>query len=98
MSVVRSAVVALVMILVATTARAQETPVPGLPGHLGGVPCPSVSPVRVIVTTTAGPSIQGTLLCLTGSEVVLAADGQVTTTAAMCAGSTRARIPRGTEP
>jgi hypothetical protein len=43
--------------------------------------CHPVSPVRVSVTTVAGAPLAGTLLCLTGSEVVLAADGRVTTTA-----------------
>jgi len=69
MSVVRSAVAALVLMLMAVPAGAQETPA-----------CQSISPVRVTVTTTAGPSIQGTLLCLTGTEVVLTTDGQLSTT------------------
>jgi hypothetical protein len=46
-----------------------------------GSPCQTVSPVRVVVTTTAGPTLHGTLLCLTASNVVLASDGRMTTTA-----------------
>ena len=70
MPVVRSGIV-VVLMLMAAPAGAQETP----------PACQPVSPVRVTVTTSAGPSIHGTLLCLTGSEVVLATDGRVTTTA-----------------
>jgi hypothetical protein len=44
-------------------------------------PCQPITAVRVNVTTADGPAIQGTLLCLTASDVVLARDGQVTTTA-----------------
>lgn len=45
------------------------------------VPCHAVSPTeRVVVTTSAGRTIRGTLLCLTGSELLLASDGQVTRT------------------
>jgi len=70
MPVVRSGIVAGLMLIAAPAGAQQTTPA-----------CQPVSPVRVTVTTSAGPSIQGTLLCLTGSEVVLATNGQVTTTA-----------------
>ncbi len=64
-------VVVIALLLLAAPAAAQDA----------APPCQPVSPVRVTVTTSAGPTIQGTLLCLTGSDVVLAADGQITTTA-----------------
>jgi hypothetical protein len=69
MRVLRSAVIA-TLLLAAGPAAAQEAP-----------PCQPISPVRVTVTTATGPSIQGTLLCLTGTEVVLTVNGQITTTA-----------------
>jgi hypothetical protein len=59
------------LVLVAAPAAAQTSP----------PSCHPVSPVRVSVTTAGGPALEGTLLCLTGSEVVLAADGRVTSTA-----------------
>ena len=43
--------------------------------------CQPIVPVRVTVTTAGGAPLQGTLLCLTGRDVVLAANGQVLTTA-----------------
>jgi hypothetical protein len=43
--------------------------------------CHPVAPARVVVTPTAGAAIHGTLLCLTGSEVVLARNGEASTTA-----------------
>jgi hypothetical protein len=59
------------LVLVAARAEAQ-TPQPT---------CHPVSPVRVSVTMTGGSPLEGTLLCLTGTEVVLATGGQVTTMA-----------------
>ena len=61
-------VIALVLV---TAPAAAQTPQPT---------CHPVSPVRVSVTTAGGPALEGTLLCLTGSEVVLATDGRVTST------------------
>jgi hypothetical protein len=60
------------VVLASVPASAQETP---------QAPCQSVDPVRVTVTTVAGPTLRGTLLCLSGTDVVLAADGNVTSTA-----------------
>ena len=65
------AAVVIALVLVAAPAAAQ-TPQPT---------CQPVSPVRVSVTMTGGSPLEGTLLCLTGTEVVLATGGQVTTTA-----------------
>jgi hypothetical protein len=63
-------IVLLVLLLIAIPAAAQEP----------SSPCQPITPVRVSVTTTGGPAIQGTLLCLTASDVVLAKDGGMTTT------------------
>jgi hypothetical protein len=60
-----------IALVVVTAPAAAQTPQPT---------CHPVSPVRVSVTTAGGPALVGTLLCLTGSEVVLATDGRVTST------------------
>jgi hypothetical protein len=60
-----------VPLLIAAPAAAQDQ----------SAPCQPITPVRVSVTTMDGPTIRGTLLCLTAREVVLASDGQMTTTA-----------------
>jgi hypothetical protein len=50
-------------------------------GQDAGTRCHPVSPTdRVVVTTTDGGSIRGTLLCLSSDEVVLARDGATTRT------------------
>ena len=59
------------LLLIAAPAAAQDQP----------SPCQPITPVRVTVTTNDGPPIHGTLLCLTLSEVILASDGRMRTTA-----------------
>lgn len=60
----------ILLLALAAPARAQETE-----------PCHPVSPTKpVIVTTKAGQTIQGTLLCLSQSEVLLAGAGQFSRT------------------
>jgi hypothetical protein len=50
-------------------------------GQDAGTRCHPVSPTdRVVVGTTDGASIRGTLLCLSSDEVVLARDGATTKT------------------
>jgi hypothetical protein len=66
----RTALFVLVFTAFAATAGAQES-----------TPCHPVSPTeRVVVTTSAGKTIRGTLLCLTESELLLTGDGQTTRT------------------
>ena len=42
--------------------------------------CQGTSPIAVVVTPATGQPIRGTLLCLTGDQLVLARDGHVTAT------------------
>lgn len=67
----RSALPVVLLGLAATPALAQDVAPPA---------CHGTSPVRVVMTPVAGPSFKGTLLCLSGDQVVLARDGRVTST------------------
>jgi hypothetical protein len=62
----RMLLLSIAVLLTAVPADAQDA----------GSRCHPVSPTdRVVVTTTTGSSIRGTLLCLSSDEVVLARDG-----------------------
>ena len=67
----RTASLVFLLTIFAATARAQDL----------AAPCHAVSPTeRVLMTTHAGQTIRGTLLCLTESEVLLTRDGHLTRT------------------
>src|SRR5688572_11112654 len=67
----RRIALAVLLVLAAAPVFAQDAVSPA---------CQGTSPVRVVMTPVDGPSFKGTLLCLSGDQVVLARDGRVTAT------------------